>query len=257
MLTHFQQHDTIRTKQNFFQDNNLRTAAHCGAAKGQMRMLKLLRQYNASFEIQNYRGDLPIHEAVQVDCKGTSGHPAHWLLDLLDVVEWLLALHPDTINAASHEGRTCLHLAAAKGSIEMVVLLCTKGCFTDPLMLHDVRFRFLTRSFFLSGQFVYSPGPGWKEKAPGGRWLLEVKKSSALFWSRRGNKEKQPDDVWRKNGCRWQRSLESSEERISAQLDKVALSVLNEPNKPEKAPKDTKSTAVNTSVRIYQTPKKC
>lgn len=36
-----------------------------------MRMLKLLRQYNASFEIQNYRGDLPIHEAVQVDCKGT------------------------------------------------------------------------------------------------------------------------------------------------------------------------------------------
>lgn len=56
----------------------------------------------------------------------------------LDVVEWLLALHPDTINAASHEGRTCLHLAAAKGSIEMVVLLCTKGCFIDPLMLHDV-----------------------------------------------------------------------------------------------------------------------
>ena len=52
------------------QDNNLRTSAHCGAAKGQMRMLKLLRQYNASFEIQNYRGDLPIHEAVQVDCKG-------------------------------------------------------------------------------------------------------------------------------------------------------------------------------------------
>lgn len=33
-------------------------------------MLKLLKQYNASFEIQNYRGDLPVHEAVQTGSKG-------------------------------------------------------------------------------------------------------------------------------------------------------------------------------------------
>ncbi|PIO63785.1 ankyrin repeat protein [Teladorsagia circumcincta] len=104
------------------QDNRLRTPSHCAAAKGQMRMLKLLKQYNASFEIQNYRGDLPVHEAVQSRSK--------------DVVEWLLALQPSSINAASHEGRTCLHLAAAQGNLEMVVLLCTKGCFVDPLMLY-------------------------------------------------------------------------------------------------------------------------
>ncbi|WKY09203.1 hypothetical protein Q1695_001959 [Nippostrongylus brasiliensis] len=104
------------------QDHRLRTPSHCAAAKGQMRMLKLLKQYNASFEIQNYRGDLPVHEAVQAGSR--------------DVVEWLLALQPSSINAASHEGRTCLHLAAAQGNIEMVVLLCTKGCFVNPLMLY-------------------------------------------------------------------------------------------------------------------------
>uniref|UniRef100_A0A1I7XHH4 ANK_REP_REGION domain-containing protein n=1 Tax=Heterorhabditis bacteriophora TaxID=37862 RepID=A0A1I7XHH4_HETBA len=54
----------------FICDNRLRTASHCAAAKGQMRMLKLLKQFNASFEIQNYRGDLPIHEAIQAGCKG-------------------------------------------------------------------------------------------------------------------------------------------------------------------------------------------
>ncbi|VDM71038.1 unnamed protein product, partial [Strongylus vulgaris] len=99
------------------QDHRLRTPSHCAAAKGQMRMLKLLKQYNATFEIQNYRGDLPVHEAVQSGSK--------------DVVEWLLALQPSSINAASHEGRTCLHLAAAQGNLEMVILLCTKGCYAD------------------------------------------------------------------------------------------------------------------------------
>ncbi|KAK6036458.1 ankyrin repeat protein, partial [Cooperia oncophora] len=60
------------------QDNRLRTPSHCAAAKGQMRMLKLLKQYKRAFEIhnligeiQNYRGDLPVHEAVQSRSKGT------------------------------------------------------------------------------------------------------------------------------------------------------------------------------------------
>jgi ankyrin repeat protein len=35
-----------------------------------MRVLKLLRQFGASFDMQNYRGDLPFHEAVQT---GNSG----------------------------------------------------------------------------------------------------------------------------------------------------------------------------------------
>ncbi|PAV88302.1 hypothetical protein WR25_13157 [Diploscapter pachys] len=105
-----------------FQDHRLRTPSHCAAAKGQLRMLKLLKQYNASFEIQNYRGDLPFHEAIQTGSK--------------DVVEWLLSLHPSSLDAANHEGRTALHLAAANGNLEMVVYLCSKECFINPLMLY-------------------------------------------------------------------------------------------------------------------------
>ncbi|KJH47407.1 ankyrin repeat protein, partial [Dictyocaulus viviparus] len=62
--------------------------------------------------------------------------PSGYLLNFVDVVEWLLALQPSSINSASHEGRTCLHLAAAQGYLEMVILLCTKGCFINPLMLY-------------------------------------------------------------------------------------------------------------------------
>jgi len=52
------------------QDRRIRTAAHCAAAKAQLRVLKLLRQRGASLDLQNYRGDLPFHEAVQVGSKG-------------------------------------------------------------------------------------------------------------------------------------------------------------------------------------------
>ncbi|CAJ0579351.1 unnamed protein product, partial [Mesorhabditis spiculigera] len=104
------------------QDNRLRTSSHCAAAKGQLRMLKLLKQFGASFEIQNYRGDLPLHEAVQAGSK--------------EVADWLLQLHPTSLDAASHEGRTGLHLAAATGNIEMVVFLCSQGGQINPLMLY-------------------------------------------------------------------------------------------------------------------------
>ncbi|CAJ0565831.1 unnamed protein product, partial [Mesorhabditis spiculigera] len=85
-------------------------------------MLKLLKQFGASFEIQNYRGDLPLHEAVQAGSK--------------EVADWLLQLHPTSLDAASHEGRTGLHLAAATGNIEMVVFLCSQGGQINPLMLY-------------------------------------------------------------------------------------------------------------------------
>lgn len=48
----------------------MRTAAHCAAAKGQLRMLKVLKHFGASFEIQNRRGDIPLHEAIQAGSKG-------------------------------------------------------------------------------------------------------------------------------------------------------------------------------------------
>ncbi|VDM45600.1 unnamed protein product [Toxocara canis] len=104
------------------QDLRLRTPSHCAAAKGQLRMLKVLKHFGASFEIQNRRGDIPLHEAIQAGSK--------------DIVEWLLALHPSTINSANHEGRTGLHLAAASGNMEIVVMLCSKNAEIDPVMFY-------------------------------------------------------------------------------------------------------------------------
>uniref|UniRef100_A0A1I7TYJ5 ANK_REP_REGION domain-containing protein n=1 Tax=Caenorhabditis tropicalis TaxID=1561998 RepID=A0A1I7TYJ5_9PELO len=105
------------------QDQRLATAAHSAAAKGQMRMLKLLKQFNASFDISNYRGDLPFHEAVIAGSK--------------DVVEWLLAIDESQVDVANNTGRTALHLAASVGNLEMVILLCTRKCYVDALCRRD------------------------------------------------------------------------------------------------------------------------
>ncbi len=39
--------------------------AHCGAAKGQLNTLKMLRKYKGNMWMLNQRHDLPLHEAVQ------------------------------------------------------------------------------------------------------------------------------------------------------------------------------------------------
>ncbi|KAL3115540.1 hypothetical protein niasHT_015878 [Heterodera trifolii] len=103
-------------------DKRNRTAAHCAAAKGQMRVLKLLRQFGANLNLQNYRGDLPFHEAVQTGIK--------------EVVEWFLDIDPNFISAPNFCGRISLHLAASKGSKELVDLLCIRGAPTNALMMN-------------------------------------------------------------------------------------------------------------------------
>ncbi|KAI6227803.1 hypothetical protein M3Y99_01220700 [Aphelenchoides fujianensis] len=103
-------------------DKRLRTAAHCAAAKGQMRTLRLLRQYGASFDMANYRGDLPLHESVQ------TGN--------IEVVQWLLALSPTNVSVGNFYGRTALHLAAANGDLELVRLLCERGAPVNALMIY-------------------------------------------------------------------------------------------------------------------------
>ncbi|KAI1730109.1 cytochrome p450 domain-containing protein [Ditylenchus destructor] len=104
-------------------DKRIRSAAHCAAAKGQLRVMELLQQYGASLELQNYRGDLPFHEAVQMGSQG--------------LVEWLLIVEPKFVSAPNFYGRTPLHLAAASGNMELVVLLCNRlGGDINPLMLY-------------------------------------------------------------------------------------------------------------------------
>ena len=95
------------------------SAAHCGAAKGQLATLKVLHLSNSdSLWLQNNRGDVPLHEAVHSGRK--------------DLVRWMLAAaaargrrrgrpeEEDAATAASnHEGRCPLHVAALNNSVEM------------------------------------------------------------------------------------------------------------------------------------------
>lgn len=57
----------------------------------------------------------------------------------LDCVEYLLLSHPSSVNVSNYEGRTGLHLAAASGNMEMVILLCTRNAIINPLMLYQVK----------------------------------------------------------------------------------------------------------------------
>uniref|UniRef100_A0A1I8BJ32 ANK_REP_REGION domain-containing protein n=1 Tax=Meloidogyne hapla TaxID=6305 RepID=A0A1I8BJ32_MELHA len=112
------------------QDRRIRTAAHCAAAKAQLRVLKILRQRGASLDLQNYRGDLPFHEAVQVGSKGGGDFYAS------KCVDWMLGIEPRFVSSSNFFGRTALHLAAASGNMEMVVLLCTKDAPPNSLMIY-------------------------------------------------------------------------------------------------------------------------
>ena len=92
------------------------SAAHCGAAKGQLATLKVLHRSDPeSLWLRNDRGDVPLHEAVHSGRK--------------DLVRWLLSAaargrrrrsEEDAATAASnHEGRCPLHVAALNNSVEM------------------------------------------------------------------------------------------------------------------------------------------
>ena len=81
------------------------SAAHCGAAKGQLETLKLLSAAGADLWRRNVRGEIPLHDAVQ------SGRR--------ELVRWLLGLRPDMITVANSDGRSGLHIAAATNNVEM------------------------------------------------------------------------------------------------------------------------------------------
>ena len=90
-------------------DRKGRTAVHCGAAKGQLETLKVLRRYQAEMWLVNNKGETPLHLAVR------SGRR--------DLISWLLHLHPPSVDVASREGRTALHVAAATNKAEICAIL--------------------------------------------------------------------------------------------------------------------------------------
>ncbi|XP_076354059.1 uncharacterized protein LOC143248934 [Tachypleus tridentatus] len=91
------------------QDRKGRTAAHCGAAKGQLETLSILGSNGGNLWMANIRGDVPLHEAVQSGRK--------------DLVLWLLSLNPNAANAQNYNGRTALHVAAFENNEEMCKIL--------------------------------------------------------------------------------------------------------------------------------------
>ena len=102
------------------QDKKGRTPAHCGAAKGQLKTLKILQENKADLWIKNIRGDLPLHEAVHSGRK--------------DLVQWLLAQKPEAVDFSNDEGRCPLHVAAINNHVEMCKIIIDFGCNLNSIM---------------------------------------------------------------------------------------------------------------------------
>ena len=88
-----------------FDPSYFSSPAHCGAAKGQLSTLKILKKYSANLWLENYRNDLPLHEAVQSGRK--------------DLVRWLLSQRKDSVNSSNKDGKCPLHIAAINNNVEM------------------------------------------------------------------------------------------------------------------------------------------
>ena len=95
------------------QDRKGRTAAHCGAAKGQLETLKIVLQRGGSLWLRNIQGDLPIHEAVRSGRK--------------ELVIWLLDHRSSGVDFSNTMGKTPLHVACVENNVEMCKVLLDFG----------------------------------------------------------------------------------------------------------------------------------
>lgn len=99
------------------QDRKGRTPGHFGATKGQLEALKILKnQGKADLWLTNIRGDTTLHEAVHSGRK--------------DLVRYLLSLFPSKVNAANHDGKCPLHVAAIANNVEMCKVIM-------PFFIHE------------------------------------------------------------------------------------------------------------------------
>ncbi|XP_015585183.1 ankyrin repeat domain-containing protein 11 isoform X2 [Cephus cinctus] len=95
------------------QDRKGRTPALCAAAKGQLETLKILAQHGGSLHARTVRGTGVAHEAV------TSGR--------IELIKWLARKRPSTLDVATHDGRTPLHVAALHGHLDACKVLLDNG----------------------------------------------------------------------------------------------------------------------------------
>ncbi|KAL0118532.1 hypothetical protein PUN28_009299 [Cardiocondyla obscurior] len=95
------------------QDRKGRTPALCAAAKGQLETLKILTQYGGSLHAKTVRGTGIGHEAV------ASGR--------IELIKWLAKKRLSTLDAATHDGKTPLHVAALHGHLDACKILLDHG----------------------------------------------------------------------------------------------------------------------------------
>ncbi|XP_044583853.1 ankycorbin isoform X3 [Cotesia glomerata] len=95
------------------QDRKGRTPALCAAAKGQLETLKILALHGGSLHARTVRGTGVAHEAV--------------LSGRIELIEWLARKKPATLDVATHDGRTPLHVAALHGYLDACKVLLDHG----------------------------------------------------------------------------------------------------------------------------------
>jgi len=87
--------------------------ALCAAAKGQLETLKILMQHGGSLHVRTVRGTGIGHEAV------ASGR--------IELIKWLAKRRPSTLDVATHDGKTPLHVAALHGHLDACKVLLDHG----------------------------------------------------------------------------------------------------------------------------------
>lgn len=93
--------------------------ALCAAAKGQLETLKILAQHGGSLHARTVRGTGVAHEAV--------------LSGRIELIEWLAKKKPTTLDVATHDGRTPLHVAALHGYLDACKVLLDHGARIDAI----------------------------------------------------------------------------------------------------------------------------
>lgn len=103
----------VKTKKYFEENLTSFRPALCAAAKGQLETLKILTQHGGSLHAKTVRGTGIGHEAV------ASGR--------IELIKWLAKKRPSTLDIATHDGKTPLHVAALHGHLDACKVLLDHG----------------------------------------------------------------------------------------------------------------------------------
>lgn len=100
--------------------DNLSRPALCAAAKGQLETLKILSQHGGTLNARTVRGTGIGHEAV------ASGN--------VELIKWLAKKKPSSLDIATHDGKTPLHVAASHGYLDVCKVLLDHGAKVNVLL---------------------------------------------------------------------------------------------------------------------------